>query len=184
MFNIFRDTIAKDLTKIADYFNGVADAGTIFKDKRALAVNRIKNAVLNGDIGGGGGVTPEEVENWWDADVLVLDLSNSVEISYYSATITASGTTITTDTTSIEPDVLYFYRSRNNGPVFSNHDYVLEFNERSSKFVLTMTSQCYANVDSASILSYASHELPINAVKGFSLGLAHSIDNGDSEETS
>lgn len=66
MFNIFRDTIAKDLTKIADYFNGVADAGTIFKDKRALAVNRIKNAVLNGDIGGGGGVTPEieaEIEN-------------------------------------------------------------------------------------------------------------------------
>ena len=65
MFNIFRDTIAKDLTKIADYFNGVADAGTIFKDKRTLAVNRIKNAVLNGDIGGGG-VTPEieaEIEN-------------------------------------------------------------------------------------------------------------------------
>lgn len=66
MFNIFKDTIAKDLSKIADYFNGVADAGTIFKDKRALAVNRIKNAVLNGDIGGGGGVTPEieaEIEN-------------------------------------------------------------------------------------------------------------------------
>lgn len=65
MFNIFRDTIAKDLTKIADYFNAVADAGVIFKDKRGLAINRIKNAVLNGDIGGGG-VTPEieaEIEN-------------------------------------------------------------------------------------------------------------------------
>ena len=65
MFNIFRDTIAKDLMKIADKYNAKADAGTIFKDKRALAVNRIKNAVLDDDIGGGG-VTPEieaEIEN-------------------------------------------------------------------------------------------------------------------------
>lgn len=65
MFNIFKDTIGRDLTKIANYFNGRVDSGEVFKDRKALAINRIKNAVLDGEIGGGG-ITPEieaEIEN-------------------------------------------------------------------------------------------------------------------------
>lgn len=122
MFNIFRDTIAKDLSKIADYFNGVADAGTVFKDKRALAVNRIKNAVLNGDIGGGGGVTPEieaEIENaQWKTETSTPLFSETVttvdQSDVNSATLTYS-TAINSDPLIVTFDDVKYICPKNTG---------------------------------------------------------------------
>ena len=169
MFNIFRDTIAKDLTKIADYFNGVADAGTIFKDKRALAVNRIKNAVLNGDIGGGGDVTPEieaEIENaQWKTETSTPLFSETVttesEGDYYSASITYEGDTpegmikVVFDgvTYELSPDTGYGapYVPATDSYDFSVYPFALEF-DAGSCTLLTETSGTHTiSVESISV---------------------------------
>ena len=158
MFNIFRDTIAKDLNKIADYFNGVADAGTIFKDKKALAVNRIKNAVLNGDIGGGG-VTPEieaEIENaQWKEETSTPLFNETVttttdDFPASSASITYEGDTpegmikVVFDgvTYELSPDTGYGapYVPATESFDFSVYPFALEFVDEGSCLLLTETS--------------------------------------------
>lgn len=102
MFNIFKDTVGRDLMKIANHFNGRVDSGEVFKDKKALAINRIKNAVLEGEIGGGG-VTPEieaEIEN--------AQWKTETSESLFNETVTTadqSGVTLTY-ASSIDSDVL------------------------------------------------------------------------------